>query len=361
MVTLSWLTQSDQKQIYQLYLDIMEAAAGKERTSHEYVVRVIAQKFQLTPERVAAVIQLQHNEQQLVRQKQEGEPDIHLCEEAADFMDNAIQQEIRDAYKAHNLNKPESFVEDPVMGLGQERKTWQVIDDVFDVDKLLKDATVREEQKARLAIDGYVYEEDVDDETVELPLSKDCRELLKKQKAFQENDETKTEPLENQEPVGGAERRSRWKYVAQVVNTRQLYRQKHHDGVRTNSPMSYTNNSAENTLVEHDGKLRRATKADVKKTSWKAVRHTCEHTYQSAKKGWLDRKVRGDTTAWGKAPKAPPVVAKEAKVDEDAVAENVSEESAEEIESDTADVGEKVKDEETETTQKDDSKKEGEE
>lgn len=374
-VTLSWLTAADQKQIYQLYLEIMEAAADKPRTSHEYVVRVIAQKFRLTPERVAGVIQLQHNEEQLIRQKNAGVPDINLCEEAADFMDNSIQQEIRDAYQAFGEKKPDEFVEDPIMFMGQERKTWQVVDDVFDVDQLLKDATVREEREARLAIDGYVYVEDVDDDTVELPLSKDCKELLRRQANFKKgqekvNDEehqpesnavTVTVPEEN---ATAENRRPRWKYVAQVVNTRELYRQKHHDGIRTDGPMSYTNNSPENTLVEVDGTLRRATKADVQQTSWKSVRHTCEHTYRTAKQGWLNRKIRGDMEAWGKAPKAPPVAAvkKEEKeelvVEEDEEEAAVVEEEAAEAKEDTASEGDiSTEDSSTDAEKQEEAKK----
>lgn len=97
---------------------------------------------------------------------------------------------------------------------------------------------------------------------------------------------------------GEGRTRPRWKYVAQTVNTREQKkkRAKHR---------SYTNNNPSNTLVEEDGQLREATLADVKLTSWKPVRNVMEQSYSGAKRGWLDRTVRGDQTAWGKAPIRP--------------------------------------------------------
>jgi hypothetical protein len=47
--------------------------------------------------------------------------------------------------------------------------------------------------------------------------------------------------------------------------------------------------------------LRAATLADVCKTSWKPTRNIMEHTYRGAKRGWLDRTVRGNESAWGRA------------------------------------------------------------
>lgn len=79
-----------------------------------------------------------------------------------------------------------------------------------------------------------------------------------------------------------------------IVNTRQLKkaRQKHR---------SYINNSAENTLVEYAGELRPGTVEDLKSVAWKLTRNNQEHTYASAKKGWLDRVNRNAVKTWGKS------------------------------------------------------------
>lgn len=306
MVTLSWLDQGDHQQIYQIYCDLISRSQEKHgTTSHEYVMRVIAQKYNVTPGRVAAVVQLQHNEEQIKRH----DPDRVLLTKTAEYMDAAIKKEINEAYQTFGLKKPDDFVEDPVGSQAPlERSQWQVVEDVFDVDQIMEDTIVREEREARLAIDGHKYIEDVDDANIPVPLSKDARQLLKakarmdkdsssskseKEKTNADADTPKKEEFDW--PVNQVKPRPRWKFVAQTVNTRQLKKER-------SVSRGYTNNSPLNTLVEHDGDLRQATLADVKLASWKPVRHVQEHTYNSAKQGWLDRSVRGDETAWGMAP-----------------------------------------------------------
>jgi hypothetical protein len=312
MVTLSWLDQGDHQQIYQIYCDLISRSQDKHgTTSHEYVMRVIAQKYNITPGRVAAVVQLQHNEEQIKRQY----PDRVLLTKTADYMDAAMKKEINDAYQTFGLKKPDDFVEDPVGSQAPlERSQWQVIEDVFDVDQIMEDTIIREEREARLQIDGHHYMEDVDDATVQIPLSKDAKQLLKAKARMNKNNvvgnnsseksvkSDKTAETDKEEavapfewPVNKKKPRPRWKFVAQTVNTRQLKKERSYS-------RGYTNNSPMNTLVEHDGELKAATLQDVKLASWKPVRHVQEHTYASAKQGWLDRSVRGDETAWGMAP-----------------------------------------------------------
>jgi hypothetical protein len=309
MVTLSWLDQGDHQQIYQIYCDLVSRASGKHGvTSHEYVMRVIAQKYNITPGRVAAVVQLQHNEEQIKRNF----PDRVLLTKTADYMDQAIKKEINEAYQTFGLKKPDDFVEDPVgVSAPLERSQWQIVEDVFDVDQIMEDTIVREEREARLAIDGHKYIEDVDDTEIPIPMSKDARQLLKAKARLDKNNtvvnnsssssskkdktDTEKEPVAFEWPVNQVKPRPRWKFVAQTVNTRQLKK------TRAKS-RGYTNNSPADTLVEHDGELRAATMADVKLASWKPIRHVQEHTYSAAKQGWLDRNVRGDESAWGKAP-----------------------------------------------------------
>lgn len=226
MVTLSWLDQSEQKQIYQLYTTMMTSAEAKfGKTSHEYVMRVIAGKFNITAERVAAAVQLQHNEEALLQ----NEPDLKLLTGTADRMDAMIKQEIDDAYQTFKLRKPDSYTEDPV-GVNelQDRKKWTVAEDLFDVDLMSENATIRDANKARLLIDGHIYVEDVDDETIPIPLDKDCRHLLK-QKTYiaaglavqeervtaQRAKKTAVEPVWRTQNAEG-KTRDRWNYIAQT-------------------------------------------------------------------------------------------------------------------------------------------------
>jgi hypothetical protein len=301
MVTLCWLDSGEQKQIYQLYLELLKHSHEKHKvTSHEYIMRVIAQKYNITAERVAGIVQLQHNEEQYKR-----DPNRKLLVEAAEYMDRAIQQEILDAYQTFNQKKPDEFVEDPLGVVGrQESKRWEVAEDLYDVGQIMQDTLVREEREARLLIDGHVYIEDVDDDKVEIPLSKDAKRLLQAHEKYRQG--IRQAPAakggasqETEKSKGG--RRPRWQYVAQVVNTRELKKAK-------SRTRGYTNNSPDNTLVEQDGALRAATLADVKKTAWKPTRNIMEHTYRDAKLGWLARTVRGNESAWGRAP-APAVEA----------------------------------------------------
>lgn len=290
MVTLSWLDSTDMKNIYNLYLQLQGHSSEKYKTtSHEYVVRVIAQKYNLTAERVAGVIQLQHNEEQYKREGRE------LLTETAEYMDRAIKNEIQDAYQTFGQKKPEEFVEDPVGSAVnmQESKKYQTVDDVFDVEQMMKDAILREENEARALIDGHVYLEDQDDAAVSIPISRTAKRLLQEKERL-DSEALKSSSVDLPVRMDGS-KRPRWKYVAQVVSTRELKKAKaKHNG--------YKNNSPADTLVEEDGKLRVANLEDVKQTAWKPVRNLLEHTYWRAKKGWLDRSVRGDDSAWGMAP-----------------------------------------------------------
>ena len=287
MVTLSWMDQADQQEIYKLYLHLMdhshEAHGG--RTSHEYIMRVIAQKYNITPERAAGVVQLQHNEEQLKR-----DPKVKLLQDEADYMDASIKQEIKDCYKTFGMELEKDFIEDPVaISRLKESKKYQTVEDLLDLDKITKDTIVRDNERARMLIDGHVYVEDVDEDTVPIPIDADAKKLLAAHKKLAKD---ASDPAPKS-PHGPG--RERWKYVAQTINTRKLKKKR-------SKTYSYTNNSPENTLVEHNGTLRSANLADIKQSSWKPLRHLAEHTYKGAKQGWLERTLRGDETAWGAAP-----------------------------------------------------------
>jgi hypothetical protein len=231
--------------------------------------------------------------------------------EDAKWIEDQIKNEIRDAYATFNLPVPtESFVEDPV-GVNDEYRessTYVEAPDIFDVDKMASDSIMREEKRARVIIDGHRYIEDEDADKIPIECDRDCKKLIAQKELIQKRmQEDRNKVAEQQrakkaavEPKwrttnGEGETRPRWKYIAQIVNTRELKKKNH-------KSLSYENNSPKNTLVELNGELRLGTWADVMSVAWKPVRHEQEFTYQYAKKGWLDRIHRNDTKAWGWAP-----------------------------------------------------------
>jgi hypothetical protein len=325
MITLSWLDQKTCRQIYYMYVDMMVLSHSKyEKTSHEYVTKVIAQKFNVTPWRAAGVVQLQHSEEQMRKHN----PEL-LAEDQANYAEQQILKNIRDAYKAERSDAPDNYVEDPVglHGRGEPDETssyWTRTEDIFDVDQKLEDANVRDTKDARLLIDGHVYWEDTDDNSAAVKVDAGSRRLLKNKERLEQS-KVETEPIPYPETNGDGEKRPRWKYVAQVVDTRNLRK-------KGRKSKTYTNDNTENTLVEEDGKLRVATVEESKQVAWKRARAGNEYIYRGAKRAWLDKMVNGKTEAWGKAPitKAPQpqkeaeaahAPAKEEANEEEAVAE----------------------------------------
>ena len=62
-------------------------------TFHEYVVRVVAQKYNVTTSRAAGVIQLQHNEEQLKK-----DPTFEVNHALQACMDEKIHENIWETY-----------------------------------------------------------------------------------------------------------------------------------------------------------------------------------------------------------------------------------------------------------------------
>jgi hypothetical protein len=231
-----------------------------------------------------------------------------------------------------------------------------VADDIYDVDALHQAATVRLDQQARRIIDSHQYVLDVDLDQVPVPIDHDAQQLLNQHQRLQRDMAVQEATVQEQrrlskavEPKwratnGDGVTRPRWKFIAQTgtllptantdqteqslqslpaakrflsqlfvsVNTRQLKRSKQKHS-------SYVNASALNTLVEENGTLRNGTMQELTTVAWKLPRHTQEHLYAGAKRGWLDRvhnRKRNDNGAaavapWGKAasPSAVVVVA----------------------------------------------------
>jgi len=305
MVTLSWIDHDQQKQIYSLYLTWMKRTQETHgTTSHEYVCRLLGQRFDITPFRAAAIIQLQHNEEQYKL----NEPDRLLCTEEAKLMDAYVKHTIQDAYRSTGEIPPDKFVEPVDPDGGMESYKTIAVDDLMDVDQLTRDANIREQEQARLLINEHLYIEDKDDEAQVIPLSKDTKRWVKQNEELaQKAKSAKHSPTAEAAAKQKDSPRPRWKFVAQTIDTKELDpRSKfshYKDGKRLRGRkhrMRFQQNWAENTIIEEDGKLRAANLAEVKQTSWKPVRHVQEFTYGTLKKGWLDKTVRNKENAWGK-------------------------------------------------------------
>lgn len=298
MVTLSWLDSKTQKRIYENYLSWMVNAEEKfGKTSHEYVCRLLAQKFYITPFRAAAIIQLQHSEEQFKLKH----PDEDIGN-VAETMDLYMKNTIKEAYKSTGEVPPESFVE-PLPNSGMESHKVMAVDDLMDIDQLTIAANTRDQERARMMINDHQYIEDIDDVERDIPMSKDAMNLIKMKKKLKKS---VASPLKS--PAVEMNRPPRWKFVAQAIDTGRLNpkskRQKAKDGQKLwgkRHRNGFQQNWAENTLIEEGGDLRPANLAEVRNTSWKPVRHVQEFTYKGVKQAWLERK-KGDKSAWGKAP-----------------------------------------------------------
>ena len=318
MIALSWLDATTCKQIYSTYVDMMvrHQTAYPGRTSHEYVCRVLAQRFQITTWRAAGVVQLQHAEEQMRRNN----PEL-LCEEQAQWAEDTIMKNISDAYKSERAHPPnrghggqhQPFVEDPVgiHGLGEADETsnsWVVTDDIFDMETKLRKANARDDELAQVMIEEHVYREDVDENTLPVRTDGVAKRLIKAQKAQQKEVEKEDTSISFPETNGQGKKRPRWKYVAKIVNTRANRRK----GKRLTS---YSNNNMSNTLVEEDGSLRVATVEEAKKVAWKPTRTKGnEYIYEGVRKAWLDKTIHGNTEVWGKAPITSAAAATSAKM-----------------------------------------------
>jgi hypothetical protein len=339
MVVLSWLDHKQQKDIYDLYVKMMlqSEKANDKITSHEYAVRKIASQVRMTEERVAAVLQLQHNEEQM---RQAG---IELNDDMAEYFDKGIATEFAAAYKMQKGDRevtripPVTFVEDPVGVAGlQDTKKFVHIDDLIQINET--DEHDAEQQRARQILETHRYIEDIDEDQILIPLDKNCKAMLQQaadmgnpaetdptvlaQRA--KKSATSAAPVVPGDPQGSKKKkkkktpiiaaappyrersknpRPRWRFVCQAVDSRKE---------------SYVNNCVKNTIVEQDGVLRGGTMADVRATSWKPIRHIKEFTYHGVKQAWLNRVNRNVMDGWGYARVKPPTSSSSSSGDDSA-------------------------------------------
>jgi hypothetical protein len=311
MVVLSWLDEGKRQDVYQSYLHLMvEQEKEFKTTSHEYIMRVIGEKFNLTAVRVAAIVQNCHDEEQAAKDGR------MVNEKMAKYVDTKIKEHIDNAYMAYGEVNPNEFVETPtgVAGIGSSSGEVVRVEDLYDLDDLIKKAVTREKGEAQLLIDEKVYIEDVDDGTVDSNVNNECLKLVEKAKDF---DVLKKDLARNVDdkvefslPDNGSiededgnktdtERRQRWKYVAQTINVRE---QKKLGNKSRRGAKLKKKQKKDNTLVEEDGETRVASIAEVSQTAWKPERDESEFIYKGVKTAWLNRQLKGEKYGWGRVP-----------------------------------------------------------
>ncbi|KAL9181531.1 hypothetical protein ACHAXT_010336 [Thalassiosira profunda] len=202
MTVLSWMPQADKDNMYKLYTEMMLATAaanpsGKKKgkdltdeewgvlsanTSHEYVIRVIAQEFNVTTSRAAGVIQLQHNEEQLKK-----DPTFKVNHLLQEMVDAKIRENIRGIYAEYGEKDPLGFVEEPVAATGNvERENagspeFLSASELTDVDALMKKTRMMELEDHRMRIRNHVYVEDVDERTRKVKVDQEAKRLMRMQ------------------------------------------------------------------------------------------------------------------------------------------------------------------------------------
>lgn len=323
MVVLSWLNENQRQDVYQMYLQLMMNQEKEfDKTSHEYSMRVIGEKFNITPQRVAAIVQNCHDEEQIA--KEGGE--VH--DKVAAYVDVKIKEHIDKCYNDYGELNPNQFVEPPAKAsgiMGSSAGTVRV-EDLYDIDDLTKKAIVRDMDDAQLLIDRKIYIEDVDDDNINSSANTYCSNLIKQKNEgyidikewFETNsihvDHTSFggSDFQNEEnSLTSNQRRPRWKYVAKTINVRE--QRKKGKKSRTGGKLK-KKDQLDNTLVENDGVIRLATVKEMSQIAWKSKRHQAEFTYRGVKAAWLNKKFNGEQDGWGKVQTKK--IAEENKVEE---------------------------------------------
>ena len=182
-----------------------------------------------------------------------------------------------------------------------------------------------------------MYKEDIELDSIETNVNKECMDLIKAQKEAQQMmiDSWKREEGEMESPLpnGGkveddnddddsngsenatakeVERRPRWKFVAQTINVRDG--KKARGKIGNKKKKKFIKEPKTNTIVEQDGLLRVATVQEVNNVAWKDVRDIKEFGFKGVKSAWLNWK-KGEKGGWGHVPEEVKAAAK-AKMEE---------------------------------------------
>ena len=291
-VVLSWLTQSNKDQIYQDYIDMMNDMKKEEGvTSHEYVIHVIAQKYNLQTARIAAIIQLEHNEQRIKSEQ----PERQLNYDLQKYADDKISQNIKDAYGAYGELPPGKFTEHPYTQLKDTSSRMTPVDDIHDVDTLYGKVKDSERRKTQLKLDNTKFVEDFDETKRNTSMSHDCSKIMNQAK-------------DNANIYGKDRYNNRWRYVAHVIDTKEekklLSDWKNGKKIKRKS----------NLIVATGSDVRAATIAEEKQVAWgkwKIPHNQTEYTVRGVKTAWLEKMENGKHDAWGKVDPLPKTMSSE--------------------------------------------------
>ncbi len=338
MIVLGWIDKAKQQEIYASYTSLMlEQESAHQKTSHEYVMRVLGQQYNISSMRAAAIVDAMHEEEQARKNAPE-----YVYDKLAEYVDAKIMEHINNVYTAYGEPNPNEFLEDPVEGSGVIMNTSDgsgemvAVDDLYDIDDMTKRAIMREKDEAQLEIDGHVYREDIDENQVESEVNKECLNLIK----AQEEAKKVTDELWEREESGSeneseqVERRPRWKFVAQTINVREQKKAKEKFG-KKKKKKSAKQQQKTNTIVEQDGSLRVATMKEVNNVAWKDVRDVKEFGFKGVKSAWLNRKS-GERAGWGHVPEEIKAAAK-AKLEEKEAQKTKEEQEQQEGETEAGD------------------------
>ena len=306
MVVLSWLNAQTKDEMYSMYLELLEQSPD---VSMEYIVRVVAQKFHVSPMRAAAVIDQCHTEERMKAAGQE------LHQDAQDYADAKIQQHITDAYAASRERNPNTdvpFVEDVIAAAVESNSTTEQIvgNDLIQLNTEESSTNPKQTslQKAKRAIATRLYPPNQDPSQTFVPITSECETLIQRQ-----NQEFPTPYYynDNLQEDDSTARRPRWKFVAKTISTNQQKKQsKNKKRRKTRKEQSKTQN-LQNTLVEHNGTLRVATIQEASSTAWKSKRNVMEFTLANVQQAWMDyQNGTSKKGAWGRAPPPPPTTKK---------------------------------------------------
>ena len=404
MITLGWMGDGTAGQMYKLYVDLMTTFAAKGRsgkedtksaasaaetnaddtstdgdkvknqqwniltahTSHEYIIRVIAQKYNVSTSRAAGIIQLKHNEEQLKK-----DPNFKVDHKLQAHVDNTIRQQISEVYRSYGETDPLEFIEDPIAStgmLGHEDTGSQGVEaasDLVDVDALMIRKRKEEKQAAIRKMQRHRFIEDIDEDSVNVRLDKEARRYLKSsetlRRLYENNNDTavvnnngatpsksstgttRIPPYATPYPENNAgyksqpkTRRPRWKYAAQIIDT-QSFAPSHHGGRKASNRLKASRHGRVvegNTLIEQDGHVRVATRAELERTSWKHVRNESEFMFRGVKGAWMRRQLEGEVGGWGFQEEVNAVVEEEKKEEEEGMGVNGVEPSEDAAEDD---------------------------
>jgi len=323
-VVLSWIDSKQQDIIYQYYLDTMEHMHKTEKngvTSHEYVMQLIAKKFQIKPMRAAAIVQLLHNEDQ-IRNKN---PEIEIRHGVQDYVDQKIAEHIRNAYSEYDEVNPHKFVEHPKpFTVSSDANKMVNVPDDLDLSHELHLAEKAEQEEIQSKINSRFYLEDKDDQLVDVSIDSSTRHLMQTKKEFEN---VKQHPhlngsLEDTQITASA--RPRWKYVAQILDSSHPSKKTNTKHTKKKFQEWNQKEQLKNTIVEQSGSLRPATIAEASETAWKMDRDDLEFMYKGVKQAWLEKTLRGEVDGWGR------IEAKQVEATEDEIVEIVEEKIREE-------------------------------